>query len=79
MENVTAKVASITGGASGMGLPGDSKITLSGGNPDEVATDADREERMRLIREGRSTPPSSATWCFTPSARTSSTSSRTPN
>ena len=37
-------------------LPGDSKITLSGGNPDEVATDADREERMRLIREGALDP-----------------------
>ena len=37
-------------------LPGDSKITLSGGNLDEAATDADREERMRLIREGALDP-----------------------
>ena len=37
-------------------LPGDSKITLSGGNPDEVVTDADREERMRLIRDGALDP-----------------------
>ena len=37
-------------------LPGDSKITLGGGNLPDNATDAEREERMRLIREGALDP-----------------------
>ena len=37
-------------------LPGDSKITLGNQNLPESATDADREERMRLIREGALDP-----------------------
>ena len=37
-------------------LPGDSKITLRGQGLPENATDAEREERMRLIREGALDP-----------------------